>query len=368
MPRQVLPSCTNDSRAWERRPARSWSAWRRPREMRENLFHFLLQQGYQLCLLHPAQTHWFAKRRGLRAKTDQLDAQTIGHVWLSGQARLGYVPDELIAAYRELVRLHSQLSADLTRHKNEMQALLQVLFPEFIQVFADPCRPTAVAVLTRYPGARAIAAAGVETLTHLLQQLAPRTYGQQTAEQLVGLAVQSISSPSALDARQLALQILCEELSQIQRHLAKIEAELEHLRLRDPQSTLLRAVPEFGLQTVAVLRAELGDVTRFQRIEQAVAYAGLDIAIKESGKWQGQAKLSKRGSGLLRQMLYLAAVRSIRGKGSAFGAYYRRLVGRGMPKGAALVAVMRKMLVVAVHLLRTGETYDPTKVSALTVG
>src|SRR5947208_13537207 len=46
----------------------------------ENLYHFLEGQGYQLCLLHPRQTHQFAEQRGLRAKTDHLDATTIGRV------------------------------------------------------------------------------------------------------------------------------------------------------------------------------------------------------------------------------------------------------------------------------------------------
>lgn len=55
----------------------------------ENLFHFLQQQGYHLCLLHPRQTHEFAKQRGLRAKTDRLDAGTIARVLLSGEARVG---------------------------------------------------------------------------------------------------------------------------------------------------------------------------------------------------------------------------------------------------------------------------------------
>ncbi len=35
----------------------------------------------------------------------------------------------------------------------------------------------------------------------------------------------------------------------------------------------------------------------------------------------------------------------------------------GLKKGSALMAVMRKMLAVAAHLLKTGEEYDPQKVS-----
>jgi transposase len=103
------------------------------------------------------------------------------------------------------------------------------------------------------------------------------------------------------------------------------------------------------------------------RTDQVIAYAGLDLEVKQSGKWKGKTKLSKRGSGRLRRILYLAAVRSVRLKGSAFGAYYRRLVARGMKRGAALVAVMRKMLTVACRLLKTQEPYDPTKVCAAPV-
>ena len=83
---------------------------------------------------------------------------------------------------------------------------------------------------------------------------------------------------------------------------------------------------------------------RFARTDKVIAYGGMDIEIKESGLWKGKAKLSKHGSGLLRRMLYLAALRSIHLENSAFGAYYRRLVGRGLKKGSALMAVMRKML------------------------
>jgi transposase len=87
---------------------KSRSDWKPPHETRENLFQFLQHHGYHLCLLHPRQTHEFSKQRGLRAKTDRLDATTIARVLLSGDARVGYVPDEQITSYRELVRLHTQ--------------------------------------------------------------------------------------------------------------------------------------------------------------------------------------------------------------------------------------------------------------------
>jgi transposase len=330
----------------------------------ENLYHFLASRGYQLCLLHPRQTHEFAQRRGLRAKTDKLDATTIARVLLSGDARRGYVPTDLIATYRELVRLHTQLADEGARYKNEIQALLAVLFPEFSQVFVDPCRSTALALLKLYPSAHAVATAGVETIAAKLHELAPRHYGRKTAEQLVALAEHSVSSGVAISARSTSLKILCDQLEHTQSNLAQLESEIEKLLDADKGAKGLESVPEFGHKTVAVLRAELGDVQRFQRSEQVVAYAGLDLEVKESGKWKGQTKLSKRGSGRLRRILYMAAVRCIRLKDSAFGAYYHRLVARGMKGREAMIAVMRKMLTITYRLLRTEELYDPTKVGA----
>ncbi len=206
----------------------------------ENLYHALEQRGYRLCLLHPGQTHQFHERQGLRAKTDRLDAITIARVLLSGEARAGYIPDEQVATYRELVRLHSQLSEQVARYQNQIHP---------------------------------------------------------TAKKLLSLASTSVSSQRAEAGRSLSLRILCGQLEQTQKYLEELQAELEQLIANDPAAKSLQQIPEFGTQTVAVLRAELGDVDRFARTDQAIAYAGLDVQIKESGLWKGKAKLSKRGSG-----------------------------------------------------------------------
>jgi transposase len=187
-------------------------------------------------------------------------------------------------------------------------------------------------------------------------------FGRPTAKKLVVAAQTSSSSHRAVTGRASSLRILCDQLEHTQANLKRLEAELEQLITTDPTTKGLQQMPELGSKTVAVLHAELGEVDRFAHTDQAVAYAGMDIRIKESGQWKGKAKLSKRGSGLLRQILYLAALRSIHLEGSAFGAYYHHLVERGLKKMSAVMAVMRKMVAVATHLMRTGEDYDPSKV------
>jgi transposase len=269
----------------------------------ENLYEELEQRGYVLRLLHSGQTHQFHQQQRLRAKTDRLDAMTIARMLLSGEARAGYVPSEQVTTYRELVRLHTQLSDEAAAYQNEIQALVVVLFPEFTQVFADPCLPNALAVLKAFPSAQAVVEAGVEPLTQVLRAQKPMRYSRPTAQKLVALAKQSVSSRRAVAGRSVSLRILCDQLEHTQTNLIRLEAEIEQLLTNDPGVKGVQQVPEFGPKTVAVLRAELGDMQRFTRTDEVIAYGGMDIEIKESGKWKGKAKLSKHGSGLLRRML-----------------------------------------------------------------
>jgi transposase len=76
--------------------------------------------------------------------------------------------------------------------------------------------------------------------------------------------------------RATSLQVLCDQLEHTRANLARLEGEIEHLIANDPDVKGLQQVQEFGLKTVAVLRTELGDVARFSRTDQAVAYAGLE--------------------------------------------------------------------------------------------
>jgi transposase len=233
-----------------------------------NLYLALDAAGYQVHLLHPAQTAAFARQRGLRAKTDRLDAGTIARVLLSGEARPAYGADAQITAYRELVRLPQKLTDEAASYKLQLQSLLEVVFPEFRPMFADPTRPTALAMLMANPGAQAFVDAGVEAVAAKLASVAYRRYGQVGAAQLVELARQSVACGRASTARAQVLQILCDQLAHTPANSAAVEQEIAALVAQDDAAASLSSVPECGAKTVAVLRSEVGDGQRFARGDQ----------------------------------------------------------------------------------------------------
>jgi transposase len=150
--------------------------------------------------------------------------------------------------------LHAQLSEESARYQNQIHALVVVLFPEFTQVIADPCLPSALAVLKAYPHAQAVAQAGVEVIARVLKAVPAAHFGRPTAEKLVAAAQASVGSGRALSERASSLRIICDQLEHTQANLQGLEKELEQLIATDPATKGLQQMPELGLQTVAVVR------------------------------------------------------------------------------------------------------------------
>jgi len=95
---------------------------------------------------------------------------------------------------------------------------------------------------------------------------------------------------------------------------------------------------------------------RFTKADALVAYLGMDIRIRQSGRYRGQSKLSKKGDAECRRLLHNAARAAARGD---LQPYYDRLLTRGYAATQAHVAVGRKLIRIAFSLLKNQYHYDP---------
>lgn len=91
---------------------------------------------------------------------------------------------------------------------------------------------------------------------------------------------------------------------------------------------------------------------------QIVSLAGLDPIIRESGtSIKGQSRISKAGNRLYRGTLFMPAMASTK-HNAKMKAFYERLKINGKHTTQAQIAVMRKIVVVAHSLYKSGEIYD----------
>lgn len=87
-----------------------------------------------------------------------------------------------------------------------------------------------------------------------------------------------------------------------------------------------------------------------------IAYMGLDIRLRESGRFKGKSKLTKQGEPELRRLLYCASQPAR--NHPRFAAYHQRMIDKGLPKIAARVALARKLARIAFTLMNRKEMFE----------
>lgn len=124
---------------------------------------------------------------------------------------------------------------------------------------------------------------------------------------------------------------------------------------RPKEQYLLKSIPGVGPITAVSFISEVGDIKRFEKAEQLVAYAGIDPRVFQSGtSISGKGYITKRGNKILRTRLFNAASVAVQ-HDNDFKTFFKKKVSEGKPYRVALVAVMRKMIHV-IHAVWTRGT------------
>ena len=179
---------------------------------------------------------------------------------------------------------------------------------------------------------------------------------QKDAELLINFAQGSVGIKEGVAGIVLDIRHIIAQLDAVDNFIAEIEAEMVLTLGRIPCSARLLSVKGLGVVSVAGFIGEVGDFSKFRTQREIIKLAGLDLYEISSGKRKGERRISKRGRSLIRKILYFAAIRMIR-KNGIMHEYYERLVGRGMLKMRALVAVMRKLLGIIHAIVRDDRDY-----------
>lgn len=123
---------------------------------------------------------------------------------------------------------------------------------------------------------------------------------------------------------------------------------------------LLNSIPGIGWYTAINILCEMGvEIWSGGKIngKAQVAHAGLAPMIRESGiSVKGKGEICKAGNKRLRHGLYFPAMTACR-HNSIIMSFYERLIKNGKSKMVALVASMRKLLMIAIGVLNNGRPF-----------
>lgn len=178
------------------------------------------------------------------------------------------------------------------------------------------------------------------------------------------------------ESNRLASGVASEQVrDMLQSHLAFLDEQIKDLekRLQDhidqhpdlkQQRDLLVSIPGIGVLTAAKLLSE--NIQSFSSTRSLVAHAGLNPQSHESGtSVRGRPRLSKIGNSNMRKALYFPAISAMR-YNPVVSNFCERLAQRNKHKMVIIGAAMRKLLCLALGVLKSNQPFDPAHALAQT--
>ncbi len=324
----------------------------------EPLVQFLRsKKGVRLVQVNPMHTKRLKELPGNSPlKTDRKDPKIIADIIELGHALTVVIPEGLAAELRRLSQARERTGESRTRLFNQLQSLLVIIFPEFLQVMTDVKTASAQHLLRHYPTPQDIVALGASSLASLLRKVSRGKLREDRARALFTAASESVGVREGRSSMLLEIRLMLDTIETYDRFIEGVETEMIRHLEQIPYSHVILSLKGIGPVTAAGLIGEVGDFTKFRTIGEVMKLAGLDLYEVSSGKHRGKLRISKRGRPLMRKLLYLAALSTVR-KGGAMHEWYQRALSRGMIKTKALVAVSRKLLGIIFALVRDHSVY-----------
>lgn len=146
----------------------------------------------------------------------------------------------------------------------------------------------------------------------------------------------------------------------LEEELKRIDAGIKDLIAADGElaakAEVLRSVPGVGPVLATTLLSSFSELGELNQRE-AAALAGVAPLNWDSGKLRGKRAVWG-GRSHVRSVLYMAALVASR-RNPVLRTLYERLCTAGKPKKVALVAVMRKLIVILNSMMRTRSLWNP---------
>ncbi len=147
------------------------------------------------------------------------------------------------------------------------------------------------------------------------------------------------------------LETLRAEDNEVHRMMLELVRQRDDLR-RDQR--LLKTIKGIGVKSALVLLASVPELGRVDN-KAAAALIGVAPFVHKSGTMNAPARIHG-GRAPVRSILYMAAVTASK-HNPLLSPFYDRLIAKGKPPKVALIAVLRRLVVFANAVLRSGQPW-----------
>lgn len=320
-------------------------------------------------IINPLLSAKTRKNDSLRCpKTDKLDPKSIAKTYYSHSLHNSHKQETIYHELRELSRYYEDVLVHIRKDKVAFRAQLDIVFPGYDTLYDDLYGPVSLAVIEKYPHPEMLQKKKINTVSKVIQS--KTCHRQAVSDTMADRAIEySKTIYSGCDKDDIEVLILQRLIKKLKEDMAEAErtiGEMIKLAQELPDFSIIKSVPGIGDNLAARIIAELGDMTRFKKKNELVAFAGLDPRISESGQNDGDhMHITKKGNKRLRCLLYLAVTCSIRLKrdDNSIKDFYikKKQQSNPMCSKAAKTACASKLVRIIYSMCKTGELYQYNK-------
>ena len=250
-----------------------------------NLFSFLVNLKFNVFVINPIQSDAFRKMYIRKTKNDSKDSYIIAQIMRFGEYSSSNISDENIFALRQLSRYRTSLVDECSSWKRKIISILDQVFPEYSNLFSDTFGVTSKELLSKYPLPENMLELSTEELTNLLTKASKGRLGNEKAQEIKEFAKNSFGVSFAKQTFSFQIKQIINQISFIESQLKELDNEISNM-LKELNSEIT-TITGIGDVLGACILSEIGDISRFEKASQLVAFAGLDVAVKQSGEFTG---------------------------------------------------------------------------------
>ena len=158
-----------------------------------------------------------------------------------------------------------------------------------------------------------------------------------------------------MPAKSLELKHTIKLIKELTSEIDEIEDSIQ--QIMNELNLPILSIPGMGVNSAAVILAEIGDFSNFSSPDKILAYAGCSPSTYQSGKLTNcYAHMEKRGSRYLRYALY-NATKYVCHWNPVFAEYLAKKRAEGKHYNVALSHATKKLVRLIYALQKSGKTY-----------
>ena len=280
-----------------------------------NVAYFLDEQGIPFRFINQFTLKRRREGKDLnRRKNDYRDSEVAAQLLCTGEFTESKLPQGVYAELRTAHNAYRRLVKERTRITNLVKGLLDGLFPEFTQVFKDPCALTALSVLSICSIPRVITGMAEDEFVATIEaQHKGRRLMRRKLSALHCSARTSIGIDAGARSVSSEIRFLIDKLELIRQHICIMEGTLASLVDETEEGEYLLSIRGLNYVAVAGLLAELGCFKAYRSAKQMIKMTGSNPTESESaGKKKSRTPMSKQGRPVLRYCAWTSVIPMLR--------------------------------------------------------